>query len=203
VALAVATAWPRPHLTAVEGDAPRRLGHALFAGVAPRAVIWLADYNLLFLAWYLQTVEGLRPDVAVVFRGFGRFAWARERVRRAAPDVEGLLDGRPPPGRPLYLDHELNPRGLGPLRARLREAGMLLVADPSLPDRPLEDLRPLAGPLDPHARRLVGWLHFRRACYHHARGRAEAAAAQVRLAAAVLGPEPALADPGAWQRWCR
>jgi len=47
-------------------SAPRRFAHALLADAPPNAVLFTSGDNDSYPLWYLQQVEGMRPDVQVV-----------------------------------------------------------------------------------------------------------------------------------------
>ncbi len=172
----------RPSSNDLEGDAGRELGLRALARVEPKALVVLDDFNLLFMTWYLQAVEGARPDVTVVFGGFLKQPWYQDRLRRSAPDALAALASLPdqlPPR--LAVDYGIG-SGVWPvaLRAQLRPLGLLLGTSSGAASDDVHSLQRdreqdreqawqrdwMVGrdDLDPQTRRALIWLHFRHAC---------------------------------------
>ena len=152
----------------LEGGTGRELGLRVLAPLEPDALVVLDDFNLLFMTWYLQAVEGVRPDVAVVFGGFLSQPWYQRRLAEHAPAAAQRLARLPRElAGPLYVDYGLGAGKLpAHIRDRLRPAGLLLRAGAApAPDFPAADWLPGRQDLDVQTRRALIWLHFRQACF--------------------------------------
>lgn len=157
----------------LEGRRGRDLGLAALRGLEPNAVLLLGDFNLLFLTWYLQAVERVRPDVLVLYEGSLGRSWYRARVAAVAPAADRWLAGQGPPPGPVYVDYALGAPSLPPaLHQALVPAGLFLrVGGPPRAPDPNDWLADVPD-LDPQTRRELVWLHFRRGCFHLSRGEA-------------------------------
>lgn len=63
-------------------SAPRRVAEALLWSAPPRAVLFTWGDNDSFPVWYMQMVEGERPDVTVVVAPLLGAKWYREQLAR-------------------------------------------------------------------------------------------------------------------------
>jgi hypothetical protein len=172
VAAALAASIGLPARRELEGDVGREVGLRVLAPIEPGAVVVLDDFNLLFMIWYLQAVEGVRPDVQVVFGGFLSQPWYRERLDRVAPALAAQLQHLDRPmTTALYVDYGLGARRLPErVRTALRPAGLLLRAgDGRAPPSGARDWLVGRDDLDLQTRRALIWLHFRQACFHFER----------------------------------
>jgi hypothetical protein len=81
----VVSAWP---LVDVSRDREARLwGEALLRDAPPGALVRSSSDRHTFVLWYLQHVERLRPDVAIVDDRLLAFGWYRRQVRRQYPHL--------------------------------------------------------------------------------------------------------------------
>ena len=70
---------------------PERIGRALLAEVPVGGVLVTSEYSTAFTQWYLQAAEGLRPDVARVFRAQLHTSWMPRRLATTHPEVAARL----------------------------------------------------------------------------------------------------------------
>jgi hypothetical protein len=171
VATALAVSIGLPERVQLEGSIGREVGLRVLAPIEPGALVVLDDFNLLFMTWYLQAVERVRPDVQVVFGGFLSQPWYRERLARSAPDLAARLQQLERPSAwPLYVDYGLGAARLpAQVRERLQPAGLLLRAGAGTAPQAQSDWLVGRGDLDLQTRRALIWLHFRQACFHFER----------------------------------
>ena len=181
-----------PRARDIEGHAGRELALRALAPLEPGALVLLDDFNLLFMTWYLQAVEGVRPDVTVVFGGFLSQPWYRRRLELHAPQAARRLEGLPAgkltdaeadaaaggapaeSSGPLYVDYGIGAKLLpAAVRAQLQPAGLLLRQSGAGADMPppLQPADWMVGrlDLDGQTQRALIWLHFRQACFHFER----------------------------------
>jgi hypothetical protein len=120
-ALVLALCVARFDLRATAGARiPERLGRALLAEVPVAGTLVTSEYSTTFMQWYLQVAEGLRPDVARVFRAQLDSPWLVRRLASAHPKVAARVphfprsfthtDVRFEPGVELERLRELVPR---------------------------------------------------------------------------------------------
>ncbi|MBU0550338.1 DUF2723 domain-containing protein [Myxococcota bacterium] len=168
-----------------------RVARAFLDDAPPEGVLVFSDFNANFGAWALRAVEGARPDVALIFRGQLNQPWARARLAaehpaHAARLASGQIDAR------FHFEPGVQMKRLGPLRARLRPAGLCLALGP---DRPasMTRWRWLAGAApDIDTRRALAFLHAQHAL-HLQLIHAPPARGQAHLeAASALAPGDAL-----------
>lgn len=74
---------------------PERIGRALLAEVPVGGTLITSEYWSTFMQWYLQAAEGLRPDVARVFRAQLGNGWVERRLASAHPEVAARLRAFP------------------------------------------------------------------------------------------------------------
>lgn len=175
-----------------------RYARAVLDEVPPGGVLLTSDYATSFLSWSLRAVEGLRPDVALLFRGQMDTPWFAERLARQLPErAAELPDGFVGPEARFEPGVELN--RLGPVAAHLRPVGLTMAVGPAAP---LEVVRAafadLGAPTDADARRGRAFLHAQTAA-HLARARAATPLARWHLEQAeLLAPgDPYLAEVAA------
>ena len=72
---------------------PERIGRALLAEVPVGGTLVISEYTTNFTQWYLQAAEGLRPDVARVFRAQVHSDWLARRLATTHPDAAARLPG--------------------------------------------------------------------------------------------------------------
>lgn len=167
---------------------------ALLADVPPDGTVVLSDYSSHFLIWGQFALEGARPDVLAVFRGQIAQPWYRARLQRRRPGFAQIdPTARVEPG--------VRPEQLGPLRARLGSAGVLLAPDV---DMPLARVRARfdtvglgtagQGQPDADSQRSLGLVHVQYALHHLARppvaGRNARVAWHLQAARAWAGADP-------------
>jgi hypothetical protein len=80
-------------------------------GCPPRAIAVLGADHLLFPALYLQTIEGVRPDVTVINPGWASSSWAWRWSLAKDPTLR--VDLRPGLGRIRRLEQTLRDRAQG------------------------------------------------------------------------------------------
>jgi hypothetical protein len=86
--------------------------------------------NDTFPLWFLQRVEGVRPDVTVINLSLTNTGWFPAQLRRKDPSLAGLLDGREPPDPRMVQDSTVHielPDRRGGFDARLQ--GLVLGQD--------------------------------------------------------------------------
>jgi hypothetical protein len=171
-ALGLAFSIGLPEPRDLESGTGREIALRALAPIEPGALVVLDDFNLLFMTWYLQAVENVRPDVTILFGGFLSQPWYQRRMETYAPEAAARL--RQLPQRldgPLYVDYGLGAGRLpGLVRAQLQPAGLLLRAGPSpAPTFPQSDWLVGRPDLDLQSRRALIWLHFRQACFQFER----------------------------------
>ncbi|MCB9540640.1 MAG: DUF2723 domain-containing protein [Myxococcales bacterium] len=175
-----------------------RFARAVLAEVPPDGVLLTSDYATSFLGWSLRAVEGLRPDVAIVFRGQMDTPWFAARLARQRPDrAAGLAEGFAGPEARYEPGVELG--RLGPLAARLRPVGLTMAVGATAPMEQVQAaFTALGPPADADARRARAFLHAQTAA-HLARARAATPLARWHLEQAeLLAPgDPYLAEVGA------
>ncbi len=172
-----------------------RYGRAVLDEVPPDGVLLTSDYATSFLTWSLRATEGLRPDVAIVFRGQMDTAWFAERLRRQRPDRAAQLAAGFP-GPEARYEPGVKMAQLGALAARLRPVGLTLAVGPMASVGQVRAaFAALGPPTDADARRARAFLHVQTA-EHLARARAEAPLARWHLEQAeLLAPgDPYLAE---------
>jgi len=74
---------------------PERIARAMLAEVPISGTLVTSEYWSTFMQWYLQVAEGLRPDVARVFRAQVDSPWLARRLASAHPDVAARLPSFP------------------------------------------------------------------------------------------------------------
>jgi len=109
-----ATAWSRPAVALVRAEAgaetldawhqdlqhspvAERFGRSALASAAPGSVI-VCDWEQATILWYLQRVEGLRPDVTIQYP----IETLGETVARSAPERRTVYVSRTVPGLESY-----------------------------------------------------------------------------------------------------
>lgn len=200
--LLLLAAAPRFDAGARQGSrSGERYARAVLDEVPPDGVLLTSDYATSFLTWSLRALEGLRPDVAIVFRGQMDTPWFAERLARQRPDrAAALAAGFAGPEARYEPGVELG--RLGPLAAHLRPRGLLMAVGPAAPLETVQAaFAELGAPTDADARRARAFLHAQTAA-HLARARAAAPLARWHLEQAeVLAPgDPYLAEVGALLR---
>ena len=97
----------------LESRGAEEWGRALSEETPPHGALWTSYYGTHFILTGLLASEGLRPDIALIFRGHRQLSWAQKRVALRAPlwaqqmgdlgfdhpkarfEVEGALDAHP------------------------------------------------------------------------------------------------------------
>ena len=67
----------------------RLWGEALLRSAPPAALVRSSSEQHTFVLWYLQHVEGVRPDVAIVDDRLLAFVWYRHQLLRQYPQLSG------------------------------------------------------------------------------------------------------------------
>jgi hypothetical protein len=166
--------FPRVSL-ADDGHAARTMGGWLGA-MPTRAVLITSYFQTVFGVWYLQSVEGARPDVDLVHRHFLPYPGYGDEVRLRSPALAPILGARDvqpaPLGRPLVIEYDLD---LSPVWLR---SSTVVPADPRT--------------ADPQALRFAAWQAY--LAVHRACRLGDTAGFVRRLAhaRAVIGPSPEL-----------
>ncbi len=137
----------------------------ILAEPPPQGGLLISDYATQFCAWYLRAVEGLRPDLALIFRGRIHESWHRTRLADEHPVQRRWLDPYPQglahPS--LRFEPGVEMERLGPLRALLRPVGLTLaITGPA--QAALERWRSL-DTSDLDARRSLAFQHLQRALH--------------------------------------
>lgn len=180
-------------------------GRTAVNGVPPEGALVTSDYTSHFVALGLRALEGLRPDVAPIFRGQMHTTWFHDRLALRHPRwAERLADL---PADPIWTSHQVryepgvNLDRLGPLSARFAPDGLLFRVgtgdDPNLAAVDATLAAFAAVPTtDLDARRALAFHHLHHALIWRARGTPNAARlAQAHLAfAAQLVGEAAVSE---------
>ena len=126
-----------------DASLPRATAAALLASAPPRAVLLLAGDNDTYPLWYLQQVEGVRPDVTPVTVPLLGAPWYRDElaqrhalldaagVRRwagLAPLLRGIAERARAQGRPLAASLALGAGDRAQAGDCWRQRGMVYVA---------------------------------------------------------------------------
>jgi len=70
-------------------------GRNRLAGLPPRAVFFASGDDVIYPTFYLQLVEGFRPDVVAIPEGFLTWAPSRAGIAKAVPEAAGYLAAPP------------------------------------------------------------------------------------------------------------
>lgn len=130
--------------------------------VPPGGALVISDYSTVFGAWLLRAAEGLRPDVALVFRGQMHRPWYAARLATTAPAwaarIEAFPAGFDTPD--VRFEPGVQSQQLGALAARLRAAGLTLAVLPRDADPgPAFETLPAPALADADTRRMLAALH--------------------------------------------
>jgi hypothetical protein len=112
----------------------------------PRALLVTSDFQTIFALWYLQAIEGRRPDLDLVHRHFLAYPGYRDEIIRARPALAPFIGARDidPAAlvshEPRLVQYDLD------LDARLIRGAFTLPTPPSL--------------LEPGTRRFGAWQTF-------------------------------------------
>ena len=98
-ALTLSVLWPASRVVQNAGDASLHEAHAaqkwgetLLAESPPGALLVTTHFETIFLLWYLQHVEGARPDIDVLDRGQLSYPGNAEVTRERMPHLAALVD---------------------------------------------------------------------------------------------------------------
>jgi hypothetical protein len=95
-----------------KGHTPDTFAHEVMDPLPPNALLVTSYYETAFQTWALHAVEGARPDVALIDRGFLTYPGFAAAARRRMPDLAKILDPDAPlaANRPAPLDalHEVS-----------------------------------------------------------------------------------------------
>jgi hypothetical protein len=146
----------RPEASLVGAEASTALADWQLASLPPRSLLLVAYFQTSFRLWAVRTVDGARPDVAVLDRSFLTYPGGAEEARRRYPGLAPLIDaplraGAPTPlpliaeiaaHRPVLF--ELHPNLDGPVLPHLLPEGpfaRFTAAPPSAADRDAAERR--------------------------------------------------------------
>jgi hypothetical protein len=110
---------------------PERIARAMLAEVPNGGTLVTSEYASTFMQWYLLVAEGLRPDVARVFRAQVDSPWLARRLATAHPEVAARLPGFPRSFARADVRFEpgVEPERLGALVPRMQAVGLTFAVD--------------------------------------------------------------------------
>ena len=172
-----------------------RFARAVLDEVPPDGVLLTSDYATTFLSWALRSIEGARPDVALVFRGQMDRRWFAERLERHLPARAAQLGtGFMGPEARYEVGVELG--RLGTLARDLRPTGLMLGLGVEVDDAAVRSaFAALGPPSDVDAARSRAFLHLQSAL-HLGRAHLRPALARWHLdrATELAGDDPYLLE---------
>ena len=151
---------------------PERIGRAVLAEVPIGGTLVTSEYWSTFMQWYLQAAEGLRPDVARVFRAQLGNGWVERRLASAHPDVAARLPNFPRSfDRPdVRIEPGVELERLGRMVMQLRAVGLTFSPRGARWTNPRNlreiDARLLRGqPTAADSRRMLAYFHAQHAVW--------------------------------------